>query len=205
MWSWRKFGGLSTTFAAFAISFFGIKKVHLPFLHPALFPFFTLFVFGMMGAALCFSERPNWRKWRDNVPWLAVALVMLLLTVKIHRSRFADYADFPFGLACFALLAAVGRSPEGRIRAILSWRPLAFVGGFSYSIYLIHAPLIQLFWQYVLHPLRLSDNATFLLLEIVGTPLFVAVAYGFYWFCERPYLTPALKRSAVAKGSVAGP
>lgn len=200
VWSWRKFGGVPTTFVAFVISFIGMKKAHLPFMHPALFPFFTLFALGMLSAALCFSERPQWRKWRDNVPWLAVSLIMTLLAIKTHRSRFSDYADFPFGIACFALLVAVSRSPEGKIRAVLSWKPLAFLGGFSYSIYLIHAPLIQLFWQYVLHPLRLSDSVTFLLLEFIGTPLFVAVAYGFYWFCERPFLTPALKRSAIAKG-----
>ena len=199
VWSWRKFGPMTTTAAAFAISLIGAQKVSLPLMHPALFPFFTLFALGMLAATLCYYEKPNWRKWRDNVPWLALALILLALAIKTHRSRFSDYADYPFGLACMALLIAVGRSPQGKIRAALSWRPLVFIGGFSYSIYLIHAPLIQLFWQYVLHPLRLSETATFLLLELVGTPLFVAVAYGFYWYCERPYLTPALKKAAVAK------
>ena len=197
VWGWRKMGGSAVMLAAFALSFAALKTIHYDRIHPALFPFFALFVFGMLGAALCFDERTSWRKWRDSVPWLAIAFVLFPLTFRLLMTRFAYAADYPFGLACLALLVAVGRSPEGKIRAALSWKPLAFIGGFSYSIYLIHAPLIQLFWQYVLRPLHLSDNATFLLLELVGTPLFVAIAYGFYWFCERPFLTPALKRSAL--------
>ena len=199
VWLWRKVGG-ATLLTALAVSVLGARHFASPQVNPALFPFFTLFVLGMTGAALCFDERPNWRKWRDNVPWLAVALVALALAVKMHHSRGAEYSDYPFGLACLAFLVAVGRSPESKIRAALSWRPLVFVGGFSYSLYLIHAPLIQLFWQYVLNPLRLGRDATFLLLVFAGTPLFVAAAYGFYWFCERPFLTPALKKAAVAKG-----
>ena len=195
VWSWRKFGGEFTTFAAFAVSFIGARKVHLPFMAPALFPFFTLFALGMLGAALCFDERANWRRLRDGFPWLAL-VVLAPLSIRMLSTRFALYTDYPFGLACLGLLVGVGRSPQGKIRAALSWRPLVFIGGFSYSLYLIHAPLIQLFWQYVLHPLHLRDGATFLLLAFLGTPLFVAAAYGFYWVCERPFLTPALRRSA---------
>ena len=39
---------------------------------------------------------------------------------------------------------------------ILSWHPLVFVGTFSYSLYLIHAPLIQLLTQWVIFPLKLN-------------------------------------------------
>ena len=200
VWGWRKIGGLPTAAAAFALSFAALKTIHYDRIHPALFPFFALFAFGMLAETICFDERKFWRKLRDNVPWLALAVVFAPLTFRLLTTRFYELADYPFGLACLSLLVAVGRSPEGKIRAALSWRPLVWIGGFSYSLYLIHAPLIQLFWQYILRPLRLSENVTFLLLAFLGTPLFVAVAYGFYWFCERPYLTPALKKAAIAKG-----
>ena len=199
VWGWRKIGGW-TAVAVFAIAVVGIKIVHLPYINEALFPFFALFAFGMLAETICFDERKTLRKLRDGIPWLSLAIIFALLTFRLLTTRYHELADYPFGIACLSLLIAVGRSPGGTIRKALNWRPLVWLGGFSYSLYLIHAPLIQLLWQYVLHPLRLSDNATFLLLIFTGTPLFVVAAYGFYWYCERPFLTSALKKSAIAKG-----
>ncbi len=48
--------------------------------------------------------------------------------------------------------------------------------------------MIPLVWQYVIHPLHMSDPVTFLLLVAVGTPLIVGTAYVFYRLFERSFL-----------------
>jgi peptidoglycan/LPS O-acetylase OafA/YrhL len=86
------------------------------------------------------------------------------------------------------LLAA---SRPGRLNPIhiaLNWRPLVWVGGFSYSVYLIHAPLLQVIWQYGLRPLGLGALPTYLALVALGLPLIVAASWGFWYVCERPFL-----------------
>ena len=64
--------------------------------------------------------------------------------------------------------------------------------------------LIQLLWQYALRPLGLGDLATFLALLFVGLPLIVLASWGFWYWCERPFLnTRARRASAVAAGGPA--
>jgi peptidoglycan/LPS O-acetylase OafA/YrhL len=55
------------------------------------------------------------------------------------------------------------------------WRPLAFVGGFSYSLYLIHAPLLQLAWLAVVHPLGLIGLPAFGVTVLAGSAGALAV------------------------------
>ena len=88
----------------------------------------------------------------------------------------------PSGAMCFLtawsamgivmLLISAGRTQFNRARALLSGRPLVFLGTFAYSIYLIHVPIQQLFWQYALRPLKLAPLPTFgLLLVLRERPL----------------------------------
>jgi peptidoglycan/LPS O-acetylase OafA/YrhL len=78
----------------------------------------------------------------------------------------------------------------------LSFKPLVFVGTFSYSVYLIHAPLLQMVWQYVLWPVHLSPVAIFAALMGPGAIAILAASYAFFRVCEEPFM-----RQAPAKGS----
>jgi len=75
----------------------------------------------------------------------------------------------------------------------LSRRPLVWLGGFAYSIYLMHAPLIQVVWQYLLFPLRHDDTATFVVLALAGTPVIVANCFLFHVFCEKFFTRPKVR------------
>ena len=74
--------------------------------------------------------------------------------------------------------------------AFLSWRPLVFVGSFSYSIYLLHAPIMLLFLFAVKHfnIARHTQISTPILLYLVGVPIILGICYVFYLICERPFL-----------------
>jgi peptidoglycan/LPS O-acetylase OafA/YrhL len=65
---------------------------------------------------------------------------------------------------------------------------LAFLGTFAYSVYLIHAPLLQLVWQTLIAPVALTPGAAFSALVFIGVPLAVGAAYVFFLVCERPFV-----------------
>ncbi len=77
--------------------------------------------------------------------------------------------------------------PQHPITRIASWRPIAFLGTFSYSLYLVHSPLQQLLWTWVLAPIKLGEFWTFSLGATVGTVLILVLSYWFYVVAERPF------------------
>ena len=100
-----------------------------------------------------------------------------------------DFAgDVVFGIGAAALIIAYSQAPNFRGRRMLEWRPLVWLGFFSYSLYLIHAPLIQVTWQYAVNPLHLGTTAAFLLTMILGVPVGIAGAFIFHLICERPFI-----------------
>ncbi len=85
-------------------------------------------------------------------------------------------------------MIAAANTEIGWLNKALSWRPLVAVGTFAYSIYLIHAPLIQVIWQYLLFPLQPHPLFRLMTLFVVGTPLIVGISYLFFLVGERPFL-----------------
>lgn len=107
----------------------------------------------------------------------------------------------------FSMVTAVGlyvARQTGFIHNGLSWRPIAFLGTVSYSLYLTHNPV---------------TGASFFLLDKVGAPQWAALlltlaacvvaAYAFWWLIERPSMNLAHKVKLQARveprPTVAGP
>ena len=69
------------------------------------------------------------------------------------------------------------RFPDGRVGAVLNWRPLVFIGRISYSLYLWHVPVL-VGTQAILRssPARVG-------LEL---PVVVVVAVASYYIVEQP-------------------
>ncbi|WP_368499736.1 acyltransferase family protein [Herbiconiux sp. A18JL235] len=84
-----------------------------------------------------------------------------------------------------------GRLSAGR--RLLELRPLVSLGLFSYSIYLIHSPILALA-NILLLPLQLPTLTNRLLLVFVAVPAAVAISYGFFWIVERHFVTGHQKR-----------
>lgn len=172
--------------------------LHVIGIEPAWFAvlpqYVALFAFGMFAATTVTSQESRWVRLRESMLWEFVAVVMLVVVAVFltlfssHGDAVFIFVDYPMGLAVVALLVICGRGSRSPLRALLSFKPLATVGAFSYSLYLIHAPLIQLIWQYVLQPLHLSDVTMYALLVAIGTPLIVGAAYLFYRLFERPFI-----------------
>jgi peptidoglycan/LPS O-acetylase OafA/YrhL len=117
---------------------------------------------------------------------LAVGSAAVL--IYLDRTRHQLTADVCFGACAAAVLVIAAQNPSGLLRRFLGFKPLVWIGTFSYSLYLIHAPLLQLLWQYPLAPLQPQANVMCLTLIAVGGPLIVLAAYAFHVACERPFL-----------------
>lgn len=101
------------------------------------------------------------------------------------------------GLSTAGLLLAVGRGYLPRIGKLLSWKPIVVLGTFGYSLYLFHAPLIQVLWLYVVKPMNLAVPKQEALLYALS-PVIVGGCYVFYLLFEKP-VTKMLARRKVSK------
>ena len=99
------------------------------------------------------------------------------------------------GLAMGAALIAMSTSGLPWLAAALARRPVVWLGTISFSLYLTHALVIQLIWQYVLAPsgFRLDHVEGLVVLIPVGAVVSVLLAWAFWSFGERPFLSNAHK------------
>lgn len=155
----------------------------------------ALFVFGMVSAELAYSDSPRLDRLRRLVNPLLVGLFAAAWALGLSGINIWDnlllpieHTDYIFGLWVACLLCALAQGRLAWLSRALSWRPLVVIGSFSYSLYLIHAPLLQGVWQYVVMPWRQSRVGAFLTLGAISLPLVMISAYGMFLVAERPFL-----------------
>jgi peptidoglycan/LPS O-acetylase OafA/YrhL len=109
--------------------------------------------------------------------------------------RWTAPLDVVVAVATVALLLLARRS-DSRLRRVLSARSLVGVGGMGFSLYLTHAPVVQLVWLYVVRPLDLPASMAFVALVSAGTPVALLISTAFFRLVERHFLraTPRLFR-----------
>jgi peptidoglycan/LPS O-acetylase OafA/YrhL len=204
LWLWRKFGIGASLLATVIIS--ALLLVIATYFNlnfgwgieqqlAGVNPYIILFGLGMLGAYWSLADSGIAAKVRAKVPWLLVCLFLLVTIFVIPRVGFFrnlpysfEYFDVIFGCWALSLLMLISGDQLPILKRVLSIRPLVFVGTFAYSIYLIHAPLIQLVWQYLINPLHLSEIRGYYLMITLGTLLIIFVSYWFYRAFERPFM-----------------
>lgn len=146
------------------------------------------FTVGVVAAAVAVSER--WQ--RVRFLWLAVgaALPPLALiaatgsTWTIGHYFWIDLAVMP---AIGLLLVAIGRGQARRVSNALDVAPVRSLGGFSYSLYLIHAPIVVAVSVLVVRP-RVDQGTPALLATLaIAVPLAVVVSRLFAAFFDLPF------------------
>ena len=157
--------------------------------------YYALFALGMVASEISHTRSASLTPLRTRIPWVAVTVVTsVLLFALLYKLRSVGSVFISFGedalggIVSASLLIALGTQRGERFAKWLSWRPLVFLGTFAYSIYLIHAPVIQIIWQYLIHPFVKSELITYLLMIGVGVPIAVLVSYLFFLLFERPFL-----------------
>ncbi|MBC7914986.1 MAG: acyltransferase [Pyrinomonadaceae bacterium] len=199
---YRKIGALETTILLIALSIvavIGLSATTLNTKDYGINPQYVgLFGLGMLSAYVSFSSDNKAKQLKSMLGWETIIMLFLisiplLFVGKYLKSRKIIDDDFPirdiiFGLCLYAILAWIAIGKLSIVRQVLSWKPLVFVGAFAYSIYLIHAPLIQVIWQYILEPLNISLVLSIGLLLVAGTAVIVALSYLFFLVAERPFI-----------------
>ncbi|MCC9136546.1 acyltransferase family protein [Pontibacter silvestris] len=208
--SWRKLGPFTTTLATILLT---------PMLWLALLPtdlntgingvsvhYVALFTLGMLAAHISFSEQALCARLRDKLPWKAIAVAVILVGLSKFALERATgltlwiLTDIMIGIAAAGLLLTITSGKLPLLHKFLSWQPLVFIGTFAYSIYLIHAPLLQVLSQYMVAPLNLSPLAGILSLFFFSFTLILGASYLFFLVAERPFMR---KKNITAKAAPA--
>ncbi len=198
---WRRFGIGAAVAAAFAV---GLAPHFLLHRFDESSPWYLgLFALGMAGATVAHSPQERFLRLR-RAPWgllsglFGLAFVGAVFWAQGGGLHFDPYSvngegqwptDVIVGLATACLLIHGARRdahPSPAIR-LLSARPLVALGTFSYSLYLIHYPVLQHLRDAAVR-LRLGPVPTFVLLVTLGVGAAVAAAYAFFLAFERPFL-----------------
>lgn len=161
--------------------------------------FLGCFALGMAGATIGFSQEADETRWRTQTPWPRLAVLLGIGVMLIcafcpawGNSHWVNMDPLVAAATACALVAAArrkrdaGQDGSASMLRILASRPLTRLGGFSYSLYLIHFPLLAL-----IHiPLRqrgLSSDAAFLCLTLFAVPISLLAAFLFAQVFERPF------------------
>ncbi len=151
----------------------------------------ALFAFGMIAAHWAF--RPNLRRGVHPrfAGWLGVAFAVGAVAA-IVQTRSLPPRDLLMGAAVACWLYAGTVAPRSLPARVFGWGPIALVGIFSYSLYLMHHPILQVL--YVFRPAWAAGPGMQLAyLAGVGLPVVLALCIAFFWMFERPFLTRRAK------------
>ena len=150
----------------------------------------VLFVYGLVAAAVI--SRPaaaGWRWWGHVAVIAGGAVVIACAYLGTARANSNFYwLDLVIGVAVASGLTCLTGAATSRMRRALEWRPLVAIGRFSYSLYLLHAPLLMVAWVFLVKPLGVAPGAAFALMAGVVVPVIVAASYGFHRAVERPFM-----------------
>jgi peptidoglycan/LPS O-acetylase OafA/YrhL/glycosyltransferase involved in cell wall biosynthesis len=168
------------------------------------------FALGMFAASIGFSGRLREMKWHDRWPWAMMAGTSALLIVAVeiaqrkswetigwlHYLREATWGSlWPTDLlaaVCMTCLiihltrkVIVGQR-RGILLPLFESKPAMLLGAFSYSLYLVHFPIVNVLDLYF--RTRMGPATTCVMVAVIGLPLCLGLSYLFYLAFERPFV-----------------
>lgn len=150
--------------------------------------YIVLFVLGSAAAQLLSHAAARWAAAAAAVLGTAfIGLCLALGPVPVTGAYF--WVDMLVGCATACLLAAMHAGRATLARRVLSVPLLLWTGQFSYSIYLVHAPVIWLLWDFAVSTWSVSGPALLLAYLATALPVVIASSWVFFLVCERPFLT----------------
>ncbi len=197
--AWRRGGALLLLAAAGAVS--GIPLFILGDKIELAVPWFILlFAGGIAGADAVYNHSSFYETIRKSEWWPKLFLISggILAFCLLHKPQFWSSSLFvrDLGMGAFtvtlivtgALYSQEGKfSGIGNLFKLLGSQGMLWLGACSYSLYLVHYPVVSLM-NLFLHNRGYSANITLLLLLTLGVPISIACARIFYLLFERPFL-----------------
>jgi peptidoglycan/LPS O-acetylase OafA/YrhL len=200
---WRRWGAQLTVTVSLLFGYgvqlgMGENRITRAYVH-----FLGLFAMGMFAAAYLVPKINQGRRGLLSIlrvcgmASVAVIVVSLYLLRSQNRLLWFPYLDFPAALAAVWLLTQ-GCTEAGGIARLFGSRPLVQIGLFSYSLYLMHLPILAGL-LYLSNRLGMQGMTQYMFLCTVGIAVMLAGTYAFFLLFERPFLKS--KRAAPDKAS----
>ena len=202
---WRKASPSVITTIMVTVSCAAAFASEFAFGSPLHFHYFGLFTLGIFACGIAYSREDYYVRWQ-NLPWNGIVLVLTVVMLAANLIPWYHGGLLPLtirdvivGLWASSFLVLTSRQPHAWHHRLLSFKPLVFVGTFAYSIYLIHAPLLQLFWQYAFQFLVPHPTRMLLALVLIGVPSILVASYVFFLLFELPFLHGRRKAAPTVK------
>ena len=188
IWFWRKCGAVPTLMLTLVISIPLYNWTMAQGYSLASPHFLSLFLLGAIGSCIAFSPLKFWIFLRRRIPWIAVMVISFWAVFCYPLEPVVK--DLVWGVGCcsFLIWCVCGSMGGNLAQSLLNIKPLVWLGGFSYSIYLLHFPFLHLFFHYS------HFEATVLPLQMLGyftwqgLPVLILVCYLFSLLFEKPFI-----------------
>lgn len=200
---WRHFGLLFVVIIAFAI---GLTPIYLfNGLFESASPWFLgVFSLGIAAADIGFSQNSKLVALRNSLPWDWLAIIFTCIAFltewqKLGLHIWINQSFFGLAVACLFISFTKSIVEDKQLPFLLRFlqHPIFIaLGTFSYSLYLTHGPVL-VFVRYVLFYLPISPDMFAAASYLLGTVLSLIIAYWFYLFFERPFMSNFLKKRKV--------
>ena len=191
----RRYGGLAMVAAVtLVVAAVGIVGPHVPrldtFVIQSAPDLAALFAIGIMAAGIVGASRAR-RSWPWG--WFALAAAVPVFAVIWWRGSVWTlghlfWVDLAFGPAIALLLAALATGRPKPLLRVLDSRPLRSLGMSSYSLYLIHGPVVIVVYEKFVAERFRHGVPAFLLTAALVVPITIALSKLFAAAFERPFM-----------------
>jgi len=148
------------------------------------------FALGMFAALLVARQHAEKKSLLRPADFVVAAGVVGAAVLDGRLREFQTLTDCAWGLLFAALLLA-GSRPKSFVHRALSQKYLVHLGIFSYSVYLIHLPLVLLMGQYAAR----HSNSFQIVFMLFTASLMVGLGYVFHLLFERPFMDMPSRRA----------
>jgi peptidoglycan/LPS O-acetylase OafA/YrhL len=199
-WAWRRWGALRSICGAACLAFLAINLSERLGRPNLVFQYYGMFYAGCAAAWIAQASGARAELYR-RLPWRTISAglvaVFACLCAGDGIPEFGQHVEY-FSLIWAAILAAglvaLADPAPSRVRTFLTWPPLVRAAGFSYSLYLLHWPVLAIISDLLLSP-KMSFALHFWLMVILGLPASCGLAYLSSLVFERPFLAASRRAS----------
>jgi peptidoglycan/LPS O-acetylase OafA/YrhL len=150
----------------------------------------ALFAIGILAAGIVGASRAH-----KALPWgwialaaAAPAFALIALQGSVWTLGHLYWVDLMLGPAIACMLAALASGHVSPLRRLLDTRPMRSLGMSSYSLYLIHGPIVILVYEKLVAQRFRHGPVAFLVTVALVVPITVAFARVFAALFEKPFL-----------------
>lgn len=170
---WHKSIPFITVIALYASYLTGLK---IPFIVEASYTL-SIWCMGALAAELYVFKKISNKNLR-----LCLILTILIYLLIYNHLKFT-YKDIIFGLLVSSFLLLILNDRLARLSRLLSY--FSWLGGFSYSLYLLHSPLLKLYKYVFVIPQGDENLPIHSWHVVIGSITALLLSYGIYYVTER--------------------